>query len=71
MCRFTRLWAFLSKRRSGREVDHINGVKRDNRAVNLEWVSASENMRRAFLLGLIQKPTGGRGKKHAYPVDTP
>ena len=28
------------------EVDHINGIRDDNRAENLEWVTHAENMRR-------------------------
>ena len=38
------------------EVDHITGNKKDNSVYNLEWVSGSENITRAYDMGLM--PSG-------------
>ena len=52
------LEAFCGPRPAGYTANHKNGLKADNRAINLEWVTPSQNSRHAVANGLMRGRPG-------------
>lgn len=48
----------------GQEINHINGIKTDNRIANLEAVTHSENVLHAYRTGLMDNRATQAGKNH-------
>lgn len=72
--------AFLGPAPEGHEVDHINGDRQDNRALNLRWATRSQNNANARSIrgasqfkGVVRGPSGKwvaqigmLGRRHKY-----
>lgn len=50
--------AFIPNHENKPFINHINGIKTDNRIENLEWRTASENTQHAYDIGLEKKKIG-------------